>query len=412
MSIGSLCSSGTLTENSALKNRGSQKMPRVLFVASTKSQGGIERHAVDIAAELHTLGVPLQFACPSGSFIQEWCAEREVPTQTFSVRNSGDLSAVFRLAQMIRTEQIEIVHAHSRRDYVIAVLGVGLARRLSRRPIRLILHAHMIRPLGGTSLLSSRFFAEGADAVVAVSGAVADHLRAVHRFPPAFVHLIYNGIDFQKYTYPGSAAYCDRRTEARLQWKISSEALVLGMIGRLDAKGQTDLLSIASALLREHPSVHFVFIGSEGEAGTAANLTQQAARGGFEDQLLRTGPRDDVPTLLPALDILVHLPRDEAFGLALAEAMASGLPTIATKIGGCREVVQDGITGLLVPPGDLSALSTALSALLDSESGPSLRAEMGRRGRIYAEANFSQDRQVQRLLSLYREMTNTALPEL
>ena len=74
--------------------------------------------------------------------------------------------------------------------------------------------------------------------------------------------------------------------------------------------------------------------------------------------------------------------------------------------------MQDGITGLLIPLGDLSALSTALSALLDSESGPSLRAEMGRRGRIYAEANFSQDRQVQRLLSLYREMTNTALPEL
>ncbi len=401
-----------LTENSAPKNRDSKKMPRILFVASTKSQGGIERHAVELGAEMHALGVPLQFACSLGSFVQKWCAERKVPTQTFSVRNSGDLSAVFRLAKIIHSEQIEIVHAHSRRDYVIAVLGVGLARRLSRRPIRLLLHAHMIRPLGGASFLSNRFFAKGTDAVVAVSGAVADQLRAIHQFPPAFVYLIYNGIDFHKYHYPGSAAYCDHRTEARLQWKISSEALVLGMIGRLDAKGQADLLSIASALLREHPSVHFVFIGSEGEAGTAANLTQQAAAGRFETHLLLTGPRDDVPALLPGLDILVHLPKDEAFGLALAEAMASGLPTIATKIGGCREVVQDKITGILVPPGDLSALSAALSALLDTGSGPPLRAEMGRMGRSYVEANFSQDRQIQRLLSLYREITNTALPKL
>ena len=409
MTIDSLCSSGTQTENSALKNSELQKMPRVLFVASTKSQGGIERHAVELAAELYALSVPIQFACPLGSFIQKWCAERKVPTQTFSVRNSGDLSAVFRLAKIIHSEQIEIVHAHSRRDYVIAILGVALARSISRQPIRLILHAHMVRPLGGTSMLSSRFFAKGADAIIAVSGAVADQLRAVHRFPPAFVYLIYNGIDFQKYHYPDSESYRHHRTETRLQWKISSEALVLGMIGRLDAKGQADLLSAAPALLRAYPSIHFVFIGSEGEAGTATNLVQLAKRGGFEGHLLLTGPRDDIPALLPALDILVHLPKDEAFGLALAEAMASGLPTIATKIGGCREVVQDGVTGLLVPLGDQSELSAALSALLDSGSGPSLRAEMGRMGRSYVEANFSQDRQIQRLLSLYQEITTTAL---
>ena len=397
------------TESSALKNSELHKLPRVLFVASTKSQGGIERHAVELAAELYDLSVPIQFACPLGSFIQKWCAERKVPTQTFSVRNSGDLSAAFRLAKIIHSEQIEIVHTHSRRDYVIAILGVALARSISRRPVRLILHAHMIRPLGGTSFLSNRFFAKGADAVIAVSDAVADRLRAIHQFPPAFVCLIYNGIDFHKYHYPDSVHYRHHRTETRLQWKISSEALVLGMIGRLDAKGQADLLLAAPALLRTYPSVHFVFIGCEGEAGTQANLVQLAKTGGFEDQLLLTGARDDIPSLLPALDILVHLPKDEAFGLALAEAMASGLPTIATKIGGCREVVQDGITGLLVPLGDQSALSAALSALLDSGSGPSLRAEMGRMGRSYVEANFSQDRQIQRLLSLYREITTTKL---
>jgi glycosyltransferase involved in cell wall biosynthesis len=409
MNIGSLCSSGTRTENSTLKNSELQNMPRILFLASTKSQGGIERHAVELAAELRALGVPVQFACPSGSFIQDWSAERKIPTVTFSVRNSGDLSAVFRLAKIIHKEHIEIVHAHSRRDYVIAILGVALARNISRRPIRLILHAHMIRPLGGTSLLSSRFFASGADAVIAVSGAVAEHLRAMHDFSQEFVHLIPNGVDVKAYARPGSAEYVFRRSQTRRGWRIPSAALVLGMVGRLDTKGQADLLSAAPALLREYPSVYFVFIGSEGEAGTSANLVQLATAGGFEDHLLLTGPRDDIPSLLPALDILVHLPDDEAFGLAPAEAMASGLPTVATKIGGCREVVQDGVTGLLVPPGDLSALSAAISALLDSESGPSLRAEMGQRGRIYVEANFSQDRQIERLLSLYREITTTAL---
>ncbi len=379
-------------------------MPRVLFVASTRSQGGIERHAVEIAAEMRALGVPLQFACPPKSYLQKWCAERSVPTREFTVRNSGDLGAVFRLAGAIRRERIEIVHAHSRRDYVIAVLGTALARAFSRWSPRLILHAHMIRPLGGTSPLSSRFFARGADAIVAVSGAVADHLCAGHNFSPAFVHLISNGVDVQAYARPGSATYCQRRTETRRNWGIPLEALVLGMIGRLDAKGQSDLLGIAPALLHKYPSLHFVFIGSEGEAGAEAHLLAQAAAGGFEHRLRLTGPREGIPSLLPALDILVHLPKDEAFGLALAEAMAASLPTIATNIGGCREVAQDGVTGLLVPPGSAAALSSALFQLLDSEKGPPKRSEMGRLGRSYVEANFSRDRQVQRLLALYREI--------
>jgi len=379
-------------------------MPRVLFVASTKSQGGIERHAVEIAAEMYALGVPLQFACPPKSYLQKWCAERGVPTQSFTVRNSVDMGAVFRLAGIIRRERIEIVHAHSRRDYVIAVLGTALARAFSRRSLRLILHAHMIRPLGGTSPLSSRFFARGADAVVAVSGAVADHLRAGHNFSPDFVHLISNGVDVKAYARPGSATYCQKRTETRRDWGIPPEALVLGMIGRLDAKGQSDLLATAPALLHECPSLHFVFIGSEGEAGAEAHLLTQAAAGGFEDRLRLTGPREDIPALLPALDILVHLPKDEAFGLALAEAMAAGLPTVATNIGGCREVVQNDVTGILVPPGSASALSSALFQLLDSEDGPSRRSEMGRLGRGYIEANLSRDRQIQRLLALYQEI--------
>lgn len=384
-------------------------MPRLLFVASTKSQGGIERHAVELAAEIFAFGVPLQFACPPGSYLQQWCSERGVPTQAFIVRNSGDLGAVLRLAHIIRTEAVEIVHAHSRRDYVIAVLGTALARVISRRSIRLILHAHMIRPLGDTSALSSRFFERGADAVVAVSKAVADYLRAAHSFSPTFVHLVSNGVDLKTYMRPDSANYRQNRAQIRHDWGISPEALVLGMIGRLDAKGQSDLLEIAPALLREYPSVHFVFIGSEGKAGAEAHLLAQAAAGDFKDRLRLTGPREEIPALLSALDILVHLPRDEAFGLALAEAMAAGLPTIATDIGGCREIVQDGATGFLVAPGNPAALSSALYQLLDSANGPLKRAEMGRLGRDYVEANFSRDRQVQRLLALYEKLSTTAL---
>ncbi len=229
---------------------------------------------MELAGALQAQGVPLQFACPPGSFLETWCRERGIPTLPFRVRNSGDLGAAFRLASLIQAHKIDIVHAHSRRDYVIAVLGVALARRLcpGRCP-RLILHAHMVRPLGSPARLSGRFFQWGADAVVAVSGTVCDHLRRDHDFHPAFVHLIYNGIRLEEFARPGSPEAATQRRQARRLWGISEDALVLGMIGRLDAKGQKALLDIFPTLAAKHPSLQIVLIGAEGLPGERLRLT-------------------------------------------------------------------------------------------------------------------------------------------
>jgi len=372
--------------------------PRVLFVASTKSCGGIESHSVEMAAALRRRGVPVLFACRSGGTVEAWSRTRGIPTLPFSLRNSGDFSAARRLARLIDTEEIDLVHAHSRRDYVAAVLGVALARRCPR----LILHAHMLRPLGEPPRAAGRFFAWGADAVAAVSGAVCDHLRHTHGFPPTFVHLIPNGIALHKFARPGSPDARNQRQAARKAWGIPAAAVVVGMVGRLDAKGQAAGLEAVAAL--GNPKVWCVFLGSEGEPGAQADLQARAARTGWAERLVLTGPRTDIPTLLPGLDLLLHLPADEAFGLALAEAMAAGLPTIATDIGGCHEVIRAGETGLLVPQGDADALQTALAEMLDPVTGPERRAAFGCEGRQAAEATLSQDTQMDRLETLYAEV--------
>ena len=376
--------------------------PNVLFLASTKSQGGIERHSLDLAGALRAQGASVRYACPPGSYLEAWCGERAIPTRPFRVRNSGDLGAVIRLAALIRAESIDLVHAHSRRDYVIAVLGVRLARTSSQP--RLILHAHMIRPLGEPPRLSGRFFRWGADAVVAVSGPVADRIRHDHGFDSGFVRLIHNGIPLDEYAAPGSPEAKARREGARREWGFTLDALVLGMVGRLDAKGQAVLLGVLPVLAHRFPSLRVVLIGSEGKPGERARLDALLGEGGVANRVTFTGPREDVPCLVPGFDVLVHLPRDESFGLALAEAMASGLPTVATRIGGCREVVREGETGLLIEPGDGGALTTALEWLLDPAEGAARRDGMGRAGRRVVEAEFTRERQVGRLLDLYHEL--------
>ena len=402
MSISSLCRNGTPSASS-IAPLAAASTPRLLFVASTHSQGGIERHSAALAAALQGHGVPVWFACAPGGFVETWCRESDVRTDLFTVKNSGDLGAVLRLARLVCLHRIDVVHVHSRRDYVVAVLAVALARRVFEQRAALVLHAHMIRSLGGSSPLSARFFERGTDAVVAVSEAVSAHLLRRHPRCSKIIHVIPNGVDLAQFARPGSSEAARQRISARQELGISEDALVLGVIGRLDAKGQRQLLAVVPKLRTLCPNIFLVLVGSEGKPGEQTTLTAQAETGGFADRLVFTGPRMDIPALLPAFDVLVHLPTDEAFGLALAEAMAAGLPTVASAVGGCREVVQDGVTGILVAPHDPDALLAALASLLDPNRGAAVRAEMGAAGFARAQ-DLSQERQVEHLLALYQEI--------
>lgn len=359
----------------------------------------MERYSVRMAAELHRRGHPLLFACLPGEIIDRRCREGGVPTRLVAVRNSGDLRAARRLADLIAAEDIDLVHVHSRRDYVPAVLAVALARRRRRRRSpRLVLHAHMLRALGEPPGLSGRLFTWAADAVIAVSAVVREHLLREHGLAPSFVRLLHNGVDVEAFAPRDSPEAQASRAARRGAWGIPADALVIGMVGRLDAKGQASLLQAAPALVAGFPALRFVFVGAEGEPGEQRRLQDMAVGGGFADRLVFTGPCENVPALLPALDALAHLPTDEAFGLALLEAMAAGLPTVATDIGGCREVVRDGVTGALVTPGDTAALTDALSSLL---SQPERRRLWGDAGRLVAERDFDFARQMDRLEMLY-----------
>jgi glycosyltransferase involved in cell wall biosynthesis len=374
----------------------------VLYIVTSKSEGGIERYSVRLAEQLTKRDVPLWFACRPHGFVEEECHSAGVKTLPLHVRNSGDISAVFKLAQLIRKHEIEIVHVHSRRDYFPAMLAVSLARSIWRKtPVRLILHVHLIRALGDPAALNGKIFMRGTDAILAVSEATREFLIKSHGFPKGFVILLHNGIDLNAFALPGSPQALIRRKELRDQWSIPQDALVVGMIGRLDAKGQEHLLNAAPALIARFPNLHIVLVGSEGEAKTQERLLQIVEKNDILGHVVFAGKQNDIPKVVAAFDMLAHLPTDESFGLALAEAMAAGLPTVATNIGGCTEVVRDNETGLLVTPGDEEGLIAALSRLLEPGYGPMLRSRFGIAGRRLVERSFSLNTQIDRLQELY-----------
>jgi len=321
-------------------------MPRVLFVATSQGEGGIERYSVQLAKRIQARGVETLFVCAPSSYVERATSDAGVPVRQLRLRNSGDLLAAHSLAMTARAFGADIIHAHSRRDYVTSALAVSQVRlrNISRKSPSLVLHAHLDRPLGNPPTLSGRFFQATADRVIAVSRAVQRTVMASHGLDPRFVPVIYNGIDVDRFSPPHGAPRPCPQLSARSKLGIPASAIVVGMLGRLDCKGQDRLVPLIPRLLANRKNMRFVIAGP----GDPQFLQASATALGIHDRVSILAGSCDATAMLPAFDILLHLPQSESFGLALAEAMACGIPVITTDVGGCPEVVQNGVTGIVV----------------------------------------------------------------
>lgn len=172
----------------------------------------------------------------------------------------------------------------------------------------------------------------------------------------------------------------------------------------LSDKGQAALFSLAPKLVQHYPDLHLVFIGPDGQQGERQGLEAATESFGLGKHILFTGVMEDIPTAMAAMDVLAHFPLSEAFGLVLLEAMASGLPVVASRVGGCAEVVADGVTGLLVPPSDAEGRFSVLSYMLDDEKGAGRRASMGAAARERATSFFSMGQETAAVQRLYQEV--------
>lgn len=221
--------------------------------------------------------------------------------------------------------------------------------------------------------------------IIATSEAVAAMFGAPEARPRTLV-TVSNGIETDRFT-PGDAA------TLRGTWGVSAEMTVVGVVCRLDVwKGVEVFLDAAAEVAADRPSARFVVVGGPviGLEAYAASLRARATALGLDGNVTWTDWQfspSDMPAVHRAIDLLV-LPstEPEPFGLVIVEAMATARPVIATAHGGPCELVVDGVTGVLVPPGDVLALARAIRTLMDD---PDRAAAMGAAGRDRAIAHFS-----------------------
>ena len=309
-------------------------------------------------------------------------------------RAGTDLAAVLRLSRLLRGLRPDVVHSRNwgAFDSVVAARLAGLRTvvhgehgREASDPQGLDPRRNRLRKV--LSPLVSRF--------VTVSLDLRSWLITAVRIPAHKVVTIHNGVDITRFCPADSA-------EARDALGLPIAATVIGTIGRLDpVKDQAGLIAAFSGLAESGASPILAIVG-EGPSRPA--LENEIRQRGLSDRVRLLGERRDVPAVLRAFDVFVLPSRAEGMSNTILEAMATGLPVIATDVGGNPELVEPDVTGRLVPAGDPPSLEVALRAYV---TDPYLRSLQGKAGRERVLQHFSLDRMAQAHGGLYTSLCRT-----
>ena len=329
-------------------------------------------------------------ALTRGGGAAEMIESAGIPLRLLSRRSRWDLSAFLRLIRLIRKFRPAVVHTHL---FSSRVWGT-LAARLSGAGTAVVHTEHNTSEWKGPWRASAdRLLGFFTDRIVAVSAPVRDSLVSCCRVSPGRIAVIENGLNFARLRAASS------RPELIRKLGLPPESLLVGIVAALTPKkGHAYFLQAAERILSRRRDVHFLVLG-EGEL--RGELARQAEGKGMAENVHFLGSRPDAIEIGARLDVFALSSIREGLSLALLEAMALGRAVAITSVGGAAGVIENGQTGLLVPPRDSAALAAAIERLLDR---PEERREMGERASASVRARFDAGRMVRAYEELYREL--------
>ncbi len=345
------------------------------------------RHLYGGALQVHYLmrglkekGIDNLLACPSGSEI----AAAEKFAEVFELPMAGDLDLRFPVAllQLVRRCRPDLVHVHSRRG---ADWWGGLVAR--RCGVKSLITRRVDNP-------ESRWLAglkyRPYDRVIAISEGIRKVLGDAG-VPPRVMGCIHSAVDVATYDRP-----CDDPWFRR-EFALSPEDRVVGVVAQLiPRKGHRYLLDAAPAILKGCPETRFLFLG---RGPLRERLEAMCRERGLLSKVIFAGFRNDLHRILPCLDLLVHPATMEGLGVSLLQASVARLPIVAGRAGGIPEIVEEGINGFLIPPGNTALLATRVVQILQDQ-GLSMR--LGERGRQMVEQKFSVSAMVEAYHEIYK----------
>ena len=357
---------------------------RILQICSARSIGGGERHVANLSNAMAQRGHNIFAAVAPNSPLAGELGD--LPSENiarFSLRNAIDISSTVKIVKFTRTNGIEIIHAHLAKDYPT----VAAAARLAGVPY--VITRHVLFPM---SRLHRRLLSN-AGAVIAISNAVAASLRQQRIFPEEKLFAIRYGIDTE--SFPAHEP-------------VRRDRLRVGAIGNLDPVKGFDVLIRAAAIVNDtRPEIEFEIVGEDRsrDGRNEMGLRRLIADLGLEKTVILSGWTSDVSSKLRDFDVFVSSSRSESFGAAIAEAMLSAVPVVASSTEGAMEIISDPSLGVVVPLDSPERLAEAILSLVDNDAKMN---QLGRAGRDHVLKTFSLERMVDETESLYRRVISQA----
>ena len=339
----------------------------VLEVVGNSIVGGMERQVSALSSQLRARGITVTCLCPNESAFTRDMRALGCDVFVTPVRDDPAWRSIQMAVELIRLRGVSLLHAHMARAHVLA----GLAGSLTRIPVVATIHGKDVssQELGITRTLGSHL-------IVVCQEAFAQALAL--GVPPGRVSLIRNGVDTRIFAPGGSGS------KFRAALDVPEEAPLVGFVGRLAyEKGPDQFIRLAAVVHGQRPDVHFALVGEGDQRQTVSALIGEH---GLGEVVHLAGEWLDMGAVYPALDLVVQTSRSEGLSLSVLEAMASGLPVVATAVGGSAELVEAGITGRLAGAGDWEG---AARAVVDLLARPERLREMGLAACERARAHFN-----------------------
>lgn len=363
---------------------------RVLYCIETIGSGGVEQTRLTLAKYLPKHKFELKITCSYASAEMKEAFNREgvelIPLG--SMKHPFDFRIHLRVQRVIKEFRPHIIHG----GVFEGNSQASISGKLMGVPIRILEETSDPKNRSAKATWLLKQYCNWVDTIIAISPSVEKYLSGTAKISLKKIRKINNGVPIPELFEP--EAIC----KLKLKLGIEEGEIVIGFVGRMynDHKRMTDLLEAFYRLDFSHLKLLMVGGGRDFEL-----VQDKIFELGLNEKVILTGFQKDPHPYYSIMDIFCVPSAREGFGLVAAEAMLHRLPVIASKVGGLRDIVQDGITGFLVPPFDFYAFSNCLKKLVEDSA---LREKMGEMGYLRALKNFTSERYCEEVETLYLEL--------
>ncbi len=375
-------------------------MTRILHLTTDSKIAGAERLLIGIAKEHDRSKFELFFCVLKGRGDLNKEIE-DLGIKIFSLNCKSFLDApraILNIIFILKKYRINILHTHL---FHAGILGHFAALFAPKTLVLMTRHYSNYTHLYGTAFqrLLDRWSLKATKYIIAVSYGVLKALTQLEVVDLKKIIVIHNGIDLNQFNLSFGAG-----TRIRNELNINKNIKIIGAIGTLHPrKGHEYFVHSAEIVCRKRKGVKFIIIG---DGIAERRLIELRDSLGLREKMIFTGYRKDAPYLLSMMDILVQPSLEEGFGLTIIEAMVLSKPVIATNVGGIPEIVEDKVSGLLVPEKDPEAIAQAINYLLDN---PDKMTQLGANAKIRVFDKFSLSAMVRKYEIVYGELINKYL---